>query len=90
MYDTGTVYAGLFIDGKMAARACVEKYSDLYWEGGDVRVAVSYRGRGYAHEICKFVLNYIILYQKIPTMRTEEENIIMQKVIKDLGFTLCR
>ena len=35
------------------------------------------------------VLDYIISQQKNPTMRTEEENIIMQKVIGDLGFTSC-
>ena len=89
IYNKGTIYAGLFVEDKMVARACVEKYSDFYWEVGDVRVAKSYRNRGYAHEICIFVLNYIISQQKIPTMRTEEENIIMQKVIGDLGFILC-
>ena len=88
IYDEGTIYAGLFVDGKMVARACVEKYSDFYWEVGDVRVAISYRNRGYAHEICIFVLNYIISQHKIPTIRTEEKNVIMQKIIEDLGFTL--
>ena len=88
IYDEGTIYAGLFVDGKMVARACVEKYSDFYWEVGDVRVAISYRNRGYAHEICIFVLNYIISQHKIPTIRTEEKNVIMQKTIEDLGFTL--
>ena len=86
IFEEGTSYAGLFIDGKMVARACVEKYSDTYWEVGDVRVVTDYRNRGYAHEICAFVLNHIVLQQKIPTMRTEEKNIIMQKVIEDLGF----
>ena len=89
IYEEGTIYAGLFIDGNMVARACVEKYSDSCWEVGDVRVATSYRGCGYAHEICIFVLDYIILQKKIPTIRTEADNIIMQKVIGDLGFTLC-
>ncbi|MBE5949047.1 MAG: GNAT family N-acetyltransferase [Lachnospiraceae bacterium] len=89
IYNKGTIYAGLFVEDKMVARACVEKYSDFYWEVGDVRVTKSYRNHGYAHEICIFVLNYIISQQKIPTMRTEDENIIMQKVIEDLGFTLC-
>ena len=27
IYDEGTIYAGLFVNGKMVARACVEKYS---------------------------------------------------------------
>lgn len=89
IYDEGTIYAGLFVDSKMVARACVEKYSDIYWEVGDVRVAIPYRSRGYAHEICIFVLNYILSQQKVPTMRTEEKNIKMQNVIKDLGFTSC-
>ena len=86
MYDEETRYAGLFIEGKMIARACVEKYSDLYWEVGDVRVAQAYRNQGYAHEIGTFVMNYIVSQQKVPTMRTEEDNIKMRKVIEDLGF----
>lgn len=89
IYNEETIYAGIFTEDKMVARACVEKYSDTYWEVGDVRVATLYRNHGYAHEICAFVMNYIISQQKIPTMRTEENNIKMQKVIEDLGFTLC-
>ena len=89
IYEEGTIYAGLFVDDKMVARACVEKYSDDYWEVGDVRVAVPYRNQGYAHEICAYVLNYIVLQMKKPTMRTEESNVIMQHVIEDLGFTSC-
>ncbi len=89
MYDETTMYTGLFVGDKMVARACVEKYSDTYWEVGDVRVATPYRNLGYAHDICTFVMNYIISQQKIPTMRTEEKNIKMQMVIEDLGFTSC-
>ena len=89
IYDEGTIYAGLFVNDKMVARACVEKYSDDCWEVGDVRVAVPSRNQGYAHEICAYVLNYIVLQMKKPTMRTEESNVIMQHVIEDLGFTSC-
>ena len=89
IYDEGTIYAGLFVNDKMVARACVEKYSDDCWEVGDVRVAVPYRNQGYAHAICAYVLNYIVLQMKKPTMRTEESNVIMQHVIEDLGFTSC-
>ena len=42
--------------------------------------------RKYAHEIGTFVMNYIVSQQKVPTMRTEEDNIKMRKVIEDLGF----
>ena len=44
IYDAGTLYCALMIDGKMICRACVEKYSDDAWEIADVRTvrAVSY------------------------------------------------
>ena len=79
-------YCGLFVDGKMVARACVEKYSETAWEAGDVRCVSDYRNRGYTHQVCSFVLRYILSQDKIATIRTENDNIIMKKVIKNLGF----
>ena len=53
----------------------------------DVRVAREYRNKGLAYNICSFVLEYILENKRIPTMRTEEDNYPMQKVISKLGFT---
>ena len=88
VYSDGTEYCGLFIDGVMVCRACVEKYSLNVWEVGDVRTVRSYRGRGYAHQVCSFVLKYILQQGKTATIRTEEDNNAMKNVITDLGFSI--
>ena len=88
VYADGTKYCGLFIDGGMVCRACVEKYSLNAWEVGDVRTARSYREKGYAHQVCSFVLKYILLQGKTATIRTEEDNKVMKNVIADLGFSI--
>lgn len=88
--DEGTVYCGFFVEGKMAGRACVEKYSQSAWEVADVRVAKPYRNQGYASELCRFVLWYILSQKKIATIRTEEDNSAMQRVIEKLGFVRCQ
>lgn len=87
-YADSTLYCGLFVDGKMVCRACVEKYSINKWEVGDVRTVREYRGNGYAHQICSFVLKYILAQGKTATIRTEEDNTAMKKVISDLGFSI--
>lgn len=71
----------------MVGRACVEKYSQNAWEVADVRVAKPYRNRGYACRLCYFVLSYILSAGKTATIRTEEDNFAMQRVIEKLGFT---
>ena len=83
----GTIYCGLFIGNDMVARACVEKYSDTKWEVADVRTVKGYRNRGFAFQISNFVLQYILAHGKIATIRTEDDNWAMQKVISKLGFT---
>lgn len=85
-YDEGTVYCGFFVEDKMAGRACVEKYSQSAWEVSDVRVAKPYRNQGCAYELCCFVLSYILSQGKTATIRTEEDNFAMQRVIEKLGF----
>lgn len=87
MFEEGTIYAGLFINSKMVARACVEKYSNKAWEIADVRVAREFRNKGFAYNVCSYILEYIIENKTIPTIRTEEDNYPMQKVISKLGFT---
>ena len=87
-YKDNTIYCGLFVDGKMVCRACVEKYSLNAWEVGDVRTAGDYRRKGYAHQICSFVLKYILQQGRTATIRTEEDNQTMKKVITDLGFSI--
>jgi predicted GNAT family acetyltransferase len=87
-YREGTVYCGLFEDGRMVARACVEKYSSNAWEIADVRTARPYRDKGYAGLVCGFVLRYILNHGKTATIRTEEDNEIMKKVIGKLGFSV--
>ena len=87
-YADGTAYCGLFVDGKMVSRACVEKYSINAWEVGDVRTARPYREKGYAHQVCSFVLKYIQQQGKTATIRTEEDNKAMKNVIVDLGFSI--
>ena len=87
IYTEGTVYCGLFVDNKMVSRACVEKYSSNAWEVADVRTASKHRGNGYACQVCCFVLNYILSQGKTATIRTEEDNSNMKKVIAKLGFS---
>lgn len=87
IYNEGTVYCGYFTEGKMAGRACVEKYSESAWEVADVRVAKPYRNQEYAYKLCYFVLSYIVSQGKIATIRTEEDNFAMQRVIEKIGFT---
>lgn len=87
-YAGGTVYCGLFVDDRMVARACVEKYSLNAWEVADVRTAKQYRGNGYACQVCAFVLNSILAHGKTGTIRTEEDNAEMKKVIEKLGFSV--
>jgi len=87
IFEEGTIYAGLFIDSKMVARACFEKYSNEAWEVADVRVAREFRNKGFAYNVCSYVPAYILENKRIPTMRTEKDNYPMQKVISKLGFT---
>ena len=87
IFEEGTRYAGLFIDSKMVARACVEKYSDEAWEVADVRVAREFRNHGFAYNVCAYVLEYILENNRIPTIRPEEDNYPQQKVISKLGFS---
>ncbi len=87
-YADGTVYCGLFADGKMLARACVEKYSVNAWEVADVRTVRQFQNNGYAFQLCSFVLNYILENGRTATIRTEEDNVRMKKVVEKLGFSL--
>ena len=82
----GTRYCGLFADGEMVARACIEKLTDRYWEISDVRVAHEYRNRGYATAISGFVAGEILKNGRVPTIRTRRDNAAMRKVIQKLGF----
>ncbi len=84
--EEGTLYCLLFEKGTPVARACVEKYSEEAWEIADVRVVKSFRNRGFACEVCSFVLQYILDNNKNATIRTEEDNYPMQRVIEKLGF----
>ena len=86
IYGEGARYCGAFLEGKMIARACVEKYSDSAWEAADVRTAKSFRNRGLASQCCFFVLAYIRRENRLATMRTEDDNLAMQRVIAKLGF----
>ena len=86
IYEEGTIYCLLFADGIPAARACVEKYSCDAWEVADVRVARPFRNRGLAFDVCSCVLQYILDYGKIATIRTEEDNDPMRRVIEKMGF----
>ena len=88
IYSEETIYCGLFVDDIMVSRACVEKYSVNAWEVADVRTAKPYRGNGYAFQVCSFVLKYILDHGKTATMRTEEDNEKMKKVIAKLGFSV--
>lgn len=88
-YDEGTIYCLLFDENLPLARACVEKYSEGMWEVADVRVVKDYRNQGFAYAVCLFVLNYILENEKTPTIRTEEDNYAMQRVIEKIGFHPC-
>ena len=81
-------YYGLFAEGKMVARTCVEKLTDRYWEISDVRVANAFRNRGCATAIVAFLTDEILSRGKIPTIRTEKDNAAMRKVIQKLRFRL--
>ena len=87
MQAAGTIYCGLFVGSEMVSRACVEKYSETKWEISDVRTVKCYRNRGFAFEVSIFILQYILAHNKIATIRTEEDNWAMQKVIAKLGFS---
>ena len=82
----GTAYCGLFADGEMVARAAVERYSEDLWEVSDVRTAKPYRNRGYAEALCRFVMRLILDSGRTPTIRTEDDNAAMRRVIGKLGF----
>lgn len=94
VYREGIVYCGAFagdivgdiVEDKMIGRACVEKYSQNAWEIADVRVTKPYRNQEYAYRLCNFVLSYILSQGKIATIRTEEDNFPMRRVIEKLGF----
>ena len=86
VYDEGTIYCLLFDEMMPVARACVEKYSEKMWEVADVRVVRNFRNRGFAYAISIYVMNYILENAKIPTIRTEEDNLAMQRVIAKMGF----
>ena len=86
IYNEGTQYCVLFVDSVPVARACVEKYSADAWEVADVRVARPFRNRGLAFDVCSGVLQYILDHGKIATIRTEEDNAPMRRVILKLGF----
>ena len=87
IYDEGTIYCILFENGTPVARACVEKYSNEAWEVADVRVVKPHRNKGFAYMVCLYVLNYILDNNRNATIRTEEDNYPMQRVISKLGFT---
>lgn len=53
-----------------------------------MRVAKDYRNKGFACEISRFVTNYILRQGKTATIRTEEDNYQMQRVIMKLGFNM--
>ena len=86
IYADGTRYCGLFEGGVMTSRACIEPLSADVWEIADVRTARDFRGRGQACAVCEFVLCEILSAGKIPSIRTEEDNLAMQRVIEKLGF----
>ena len=86
IYRDGTIYCGMFENGNMIARACIEIISPNQWEIADVRVVEEYRNQGCAFQICQFVLSYILENNKTPTIRTKDTNYPMQKVIANLGF----
>ena len=87
IYDEGIVYFGIFTDGEMASRACIEIISPNEWEIADVRTVCQYRKQGYAFQLCLFVLDQILSGGKMPTIRTKKDNLPMQKLIDKLGFT---
>jgi predicted GNAT family acetyltransferase len=82
----GTEYCSLFVNGSIFARAAVERYSETSWECADVRVARTARNKGYAKQICSFVIHQILDAGKKATISTESDNRAMLKVIASLGF----
>ena len=82
----GTAYCGLFEDGEMVARAAVDRYSEDLWEVSDVRTAKPWRNRGYAEAVCRFVMRLILESGRTPTIRTEDDNAPMRRVIEKLNF----
>lgn len=86
IYRNGTIYCGMFENGVMIARACREIISTEQWEIADVRVVKEFRNQGCAFQICQFVLSDIHSNTKTATIRTENTNYPMQKVIANLGF----
>ena len=85
-FARGIHYCGLFADGQMVARACIEPLRPNVWEVSDVRVVQRMGDRGYAKRVCRFVAEYILENGRIATIRTEEDNLPMQRVIAFLGF----
>ncbi len=79
-------YYVLFYNGIPVARASVEKYSEEVWEVADVRVAADYRNRGFATDISRYVLKLILENGRSATIRTEDDNLSMKRVISKLGF----
>ena len=87
IHNEGIVYFGIFINGNMVSRACIEIISQDEREIADVRTAHQYRGHGYASQLCQFLLEQILAEGKTPTIRTGSDDLPMQKVIEKLGFT---
>lgn len=86
LIERGINYCGLFADGQMVARACIEPLAPDVWEVADVRVNHRMRNRGYAKRVCHFIAEYILVNRRTVTIRTEEDNLPMQRVIAFLGF----
>ena len=86
LLERGINYCGLFADGQMVARACIEPLRPGVWEVSDVRVNQRMRNRGYAKRVCHFIAEYILENSRTATIRTEEDNLPMQRVIAFLGF----
>ena len=51
-----------------------------------MRTAGPHRGKGYAFAVSAFVLESILAQGKTATIRTEADNVKMQRVIEKLGF----
>jgi len=79
-------YCLLYHNGLPVARGAVEPYSKQAWEAADIRTAKTYRGKGFAKEILRFLSSYILEQDKTATWRTEEDNKIMQTIILSIGY----
>ena len=86
LIERGIHYCGLFSDGQMVARACIEPRQADVWEVTDVRIIQRMGDRGYAKRVCHFVAEYILVNGRTAIIRTEEDNLPMQRVIAFLGF----